>query len=98
MKKPSYNTWRAAKKKIAIMSRPLSVEILEFLRKGNSFFTVTEIMIGIRRSQSRTSQALLILKETGIIKSRQDGIFVYYSIDEENFKNYDFLISKISSL
>lgn len=45
---------------------------------------VCEVMQALDISQSRASRNLGILEEAGFIKSRRDGLWILYSIDQRN--------------
>lgn len=49
---------------------------------------VCEVMQALDISQSRASRNLGILKDAGFIKSRRDGLWVVYSIDEERVNKH----------
>ena len=49
---------------------------------------VCEIMQAVDISQSRASRNLGILEDAGFIKSRRDGIWIVYSIDEQRMNSY----------
>ena len=49
---------------------------------------VCEVMQALNISQSRASRNLGILEDAGFIKSRRDGHWIVYSIDEQRISNY----------
>ena len=49
---------------------------------------VCEVMQALDISQSRTSRNLGILEDAGFIKSRRDGLWIVYSIDEQKMNSY----------
>jgi ArsR family transcriptional regulator len=54
---------------------------------------VCQILASIGTTQPNISQHLNILKNHGIVKSRREDSFVYYSIDERFLEKYPFLIT-----
>jgi len=60
------------------ISPPARLEILQSVGLGESCVCHLEAELGIR--QAAISQHLMALREAGIIKSRRDGRFMYYSI------------------
>ena len=48
---------------------------------------VCEIMQALDISQSRASRNLGILEDAGFIKSRRDGLWIVYSIDEQGMNS-----------
>ena len=49
---------------------------------------VCEVMQALNITQSRASRNLGILEDAGFIKSRRDGLWIVYSIDEQKMNNY----------
>ncbi len=49
---------------------------------------VCEVMQALDISQSRASRNLGILEDAGFIKSKRDGLWIVYSIDEQRIKSY----------
>jgi ArsR family transcriptional regulator len=49
---------------------------------------VCEVMQALDISQSRASRNLGILEDAGFIKSRRDGLWIVYSIDEQKMDSY----------
>jgi ArsR family transcriptional regulator len=49
---------------------------------------VCEVMQALDISQSRASRNLGILEDAGFIRSRRDGLWIVYSIDEQRMNSY----------
>jgi ArsR family transcriptional regulator len=49
---------------------------------------VCEVMQALDISQSRASRNLGILEDAGFIKSKRDGLWIVYSIDEQKTNSY----------
>jgi len=49
---------------------------------------VCEVMQALDISQSRASRNLGILEDAGFIKSRRDGLWIVYSIDEQRMNSH----------
>lgn len=60
------------------IGHPLRLAILEFIKDGEK--TVTEIVDFLENEQSNVSRHLGVLKQTGIVDCRKDGLNVYYSL------------------
>jgi len=59
---------------------------------------VCEVMQAMKISQTRASRGLTTLYNTGILRSRRDGLWVLYSIDAEGIEeSYDCLVQLIRS-
>lgn len=62
------------------INHPLRRQIVEFI-DGREESTVSTLYISLKIEQSVTSQQLAILRDAGILKTRRDGKFIYYSVD-----------------
>ena len=49
---------------------------------------VCEVIQALDISQTRASRNLGVLQNAGLVKSRREGLWVIYSIDEEGVKRY----------
>jgi len=49
---------------------------------------VCEVMQALDISQSRASRNLRVLEDAGFIKSRRDGLWIVYSIDEQRMNSH----------
>lgn len=49
---------------------------------------VCEVMQALDISQSRASRNLRVLEGAGFIKSKRDGLWIVYSIDEQRMNSY----------
>jgi ArsR family transcriptional regulator len=49
---------------------------------------VCEVMQALEISQTRASRNLGLLQDAGFVKSRRDGLWVVYSIDDEGIKSH----------
>lgn len=70
-------------------SNKTRLEILECIKGQEK--TVTQIVAEVKSSQSSISQHLSCLRDCGLIVSRQEGKYVYYSIRNEQI--YELLSS-----
>lgn len=67
------------------LAHPVRLEIIEFLRKEES--PVNRMVQALGVEQSGLSKHLAILRQSGIVTSRQEKVTVYYSIrDREIFR------------
>jgi len=60
--------------------------------------TVTQLVQELQSSQANISGHLKTLKNSGILKSRQQGKYVYYSLDEDIEELLTYLENRILSL
>lgn len=65
-----------------ILSEPLRLRILHLLQDGEK--SVGEVTGAIETSQPNVSKHLKILQDAGLVKRRQNGNTVYYSIADES--------------
>jgi len=56
---------------------------------------VCEVMQALDVSQSRASRNLGILEDAGFIRSRRDGLWIVYSIDEQRMKSHTVQVIKM---
>jgi ArsR family transcriptional regulator len=56
---------------------------------------VCEVMQALDISQSRASRNLGILEDAGFVKSRRDGLWIVYSIDEQKMNSYAALLIEL---
>lgn len=62
------------------LAHPIRLQIIEFLKNGEK--NAGSIVRHLNIPQSSLSRHLLDLKETGILKSRQQGTAIYYGIED----------------
>jgi ArsR family transcriptional regulator len=65
------------------LSDPLRVQVLELLRVQE--LCVCDLCEHLGASQSKLSFHLKILKSAGLVRSRQSGRWIYYSLDLPQF-------------
>jgi ArsR family transcriptional regulator len=65
------------------LSDPLRVQVLELLRSQE--LCVCELCDYLGTSQSKLSFHLKTLKEAGLVRSRQEGRWIYYSLNLAQF-------------
>jgi len=68
------------------LSDEIRIRILKVLLQREC--CVCEVMQALGISQSRASRNLGILENAGFIKSRRDGLWIIYSIDEQKMNTY----------
>lgn len=65
------------------LSDPLRVSVLELLRENE--LCVCDLCDALDVSQSKLSFHLKTLKEAGLVRSRQEGRWIYYSLNLPQF-------------
>lgn len=71
-------------KKAALILRALNHKLRQQIIKiihENKRLTVTELYVKLRLEQSVASQHLAILRKAGIVSTKRDGKFIFYSIN-----------------
>ena len=64
------------------LAHPVRLQIIEFLKSGEK--NVGSIMKALSIQQSSLSRHLSVLREAGILKSRQQGTVIYYNIEDHD--------------
>ena len=67
---------------LKVLAHPVRLQIIEFLKDGEK--NVGAIVKILKLPQSSLSRHLLVLREGGILKSRQQGTAIYYSIEDHD--------------
>ncbi len=65
------------------LSEPLRISVLELLRPQE--MCVCDLCDALKVSQSKLSFHLKTLKEAGLLNSRQEGRWIYYSLNVAQF-------------
>ena len=60
------------------LAHPVRLQIMDILRDGEQCVCHIEAVLGQR--QSYISQHLMLLRKTGLVADRKDGLRVYYSV------------------
>lgn len=74
------------------MANPHRLVILGYLVQGEK--TVSELVEDCGISQSRISQFLIRMKEDGLLESRKEGKYQYYSIADERLIDLILVLQK----
>jgi ArsR family transcriptional regulator len=64
------------------LAHPLRLQVVEFLKNGEK--NVSSIIRALGIPQSSLSRHLTVLREAGVLKSRQEGTIIYYDIDDHD--------------
>jgi ArsR family transcriptional regulator len=78
---------------LTALAEPNRLAILKFLKGGEE--CACEIHPKLKLPQNLSSHHLKVLKELKLLKSRRDGVNIYYSRDEEAIKNYQLALTEI---
>ena len=64
------------------LAHPMRLKVIEFLKRGER--NVGDMMKGLGVEQSSLSRHLAILKQNGILKTRQEKTAIYYDIEDHD--------------
>ncbi|NEP38164.1 MULTISPECIES: helix-turn-helix transcriptional regulator [unclassified Okeania] len=78
------------------LSDPLRIKILELLRTQE--LCVCDICDRLQVSQSKLSFHLKNLKEAALVKSRQDGRWIYYSLNLSQLESLEKYLSEYQKI
>ena len=67
---------------LKMLAHPVRLQVVEFLKSGEKNVGVIAKSLSI--PQSSLSRHLLVLREGGILKSRQQGTVIYYNIENRD--------------
>ncbi|MBV9961493.1 MAG: helix-turn-helix transcriptional regulator [Parafilimonas sp.] len=87
-------------KKAAMILRALNHKLRQQLLKlidENQKITVTEIYVNLRLEQSVVSQHLAILRRAGIVITKREGKFIYYSLNYNRIKEVNDFVEQLVS-
>lgn len=70
------------------LSNSNRLKIVELLANSKEPVSVNKISEALEIEQGLTSQHLTKLRNTEIVKAKQEGLYMYYSIKDENIKNF----------
>lgn len=85
-------------KKASLILRSLNHKLRQQIIKvinDEGKLTVTEIYVRLRLEQSVASQHLAILRKTGVVLTRREGKFIFYTINVERIKSIDKFVDEL---
>ncbi len=85
-------------KKASLILRSLNHKLRQQIIKiinENEKLAVTEIYVKLRLEQSVASQHLAILRKAGIVATKREGKFVYYTINAQRVAAIEEFVSKL---
>ena len=85
-------------KKASLVLRSLNHKLRQQILKiiyDSDKLAVTEIYVKLRLEQSVASQHLAILRRAGIVTTKREGKFIYYTINKQRVEAIDEFVSKL---
>jgi ArsR family transcriptional regulator len=74
---------------------PTRVRVIAALRQGD--LCVCELVDALEISQSTLSTHLQVLRQTGMVTTRKEGRWIYYSLTDQKADLFDALFSRFHS-
>jgi DNA-binding transcriptional ArsR family regulator len=78
------------------LNHKLRQQIIKIIHESDKL-AVTEIYVKLRLEQSVASQHLAILRKAGIVSTKREGKFIYYTINKQRVQAIDEFVSKLVS-
>jgi len=90
-----YHLLRKALLTLRAVNHKLRKQIIKLL-ENNKKMTVTELYVKLRLEQSVASQHLAILRRAGVVDTKRDGKFVYYSLNNSRLAEIADLVEDLA--
>ena len=86
----------AVAERFRALAEPARLRLLNALRDGEK--TVTELMEATGLGQANVSKHLQLLRATGFVRRRKEGLFVFYSLaDDDVFALCDLMCGRLQA-
>lgn len=92
----SYEELKRGLSALKALQNSLCRSIIDLLKDGGTM-TVTNIYIKLRLEQSVVSQHLAMLRRAGIVNTKREGKFIYYTLNNEVLDQSSTLIKDLTS-
>lgn len=80
------------------LASPVRLRMVDLIYYGGGEICVCEIQEHFDLSQPTISHHLKVLREAGLIHSRQEGTYVYHRVDPVAFSNLSALMDRLSTV
>ncbi len=90
-----YADLRKAVLVLRAVNHKLRQRIIDILDDSDTM-TVTDIYIKLRLEQSVASQHLAILRRAGVVLTKREGKFIYYSLDKDRLNQIASLVEDLA--
>ncbi len=91
-----FHTLKKAVLVLRAINHKLRQSMIDLLEQSSQL-TVTEIYVKLRLEQSVASQHLAILRRAGVVITKRDGKFIYYSLNKERIAEICDLVEELAS-
>lgn len=89
-----YDVLRKAVLVLRSVNHKLRQSVIKLLEE-NENMTVTQLYVKLRLEQSVASQHLAILRRAGIVKTKREGKFIYYSLNKDRIEEIANMINDL---
>lgn len=89
-----YDVLRKAVLVLRSVNHKLRQSIIKLLEE-NEQMTVTELYVKLRLEQSVASQHLAILRRAGVVVTKREGKFIYYSLNKDRIEEIAQMINEL---
>lgn len=96
-KQIDYTSLRKVALVLRAISHPLRKQLLHILGSEKEMI-VTDLYSQLNIDQATVSQHLAILRRAGVLQTRKQGKFIYYSINSQKVSAINALVNQIGSL
>jgi len=90
-----YANLRKAVLVLRAVNHKLRQRVIDILEDSDTM-TVTDIYIKLRLEQSVASQHLAILRRAGVVLTKREGKFIYYSLDKDRLNQIASLVEDLA--
>ncbi len=90
----NYYSVKKASLVLRSLNHKLRQQIIKIIDESNKL-AVTEIYVKLRLEQSVASQHLAILRKAGIVTTKREGKFIYYTINKQRVESVKEFVSKL---
>ena len=90
----NYHNIKKATLILRAFNHKLRQQIIKIIEE-NKKITVTEIYILLRLEQSVASQHLAILRKAGVLSTKREGKFIYYSINTKRIEAIENFVKEL---
>lgn len=91
-----YHSIKKASLVLRSLNHKLRQQIIKLIHE-NEKLTVTEIYVKLRLEQSVASQHLAILRKAGIVSTKREGKFIYYTINKKRIDTVEESVKELVS-
>ena len=92
----NYYNVKKASLVLRALNHKLRQQIIKIINESEKL-AVTEIYVKLRLEQSVASQHLAILRKSGIVSTKREGKFIYYTINKKRVEAIDEFVNKLVS-